>query len=97
MNDEFPAAISDFTEFTLFPPTRLEMAQFGSFLNGTCTPVTNGHHAVEAPLASTSASTSSSNLASPGLLDEYSDYYAELANHLVSSVVYTDLFDSRES
>lgn len=63
------------------------MAQFGSF-NGTSTPLLNGHapsaEAQSTPVASTSNLTSSISQ-TPTLIDEYSDYYAELASHLVST------------
>ena len=67
------------------------MAQFGSF-NGTSTPLLNGHsstaEAHSSPVASTSNLTSSISQ-TPTLIDEYSEYYAELASHLVSTCIWS--------
>ncbi|GAA5932669.1 uncharacterized protein JCM15063_002173 [Sporobolomyces koalae] len=74
------------------------MAQFGSF-NGSNAHV-NGHASGSSPAVTASPSTtdsatlsSSQHLSPPGLLDEYSDSYADLANHLLigyTEALYSD-------
>jgi len=71
------------------PHLPTEMPSFGS-LGGTSTPLLNGHSSTAEAQSSAAASTSnstSSNLQTPSLIDEYSDYYADLASHLVSTLL----------